>query len=64
MILHTIVDYNDIFNSTTENFSAICYKPVNGGVVELRKNPDGTSKISRLYSTNPHLFLDKKYCQF
>ena len=61
MIIHSIISQNDIF--FTDSISQPSYKNINGGFVEFSYT-DGIKRISRLHSTNPHLYLDKHYAPY
>ena len=56
MILHSIISPDDIFFNTDVQPAQTAYKRIDGGIVEL----DGT-RVRRLISTDPRLYLDKRY---
>lgn len=57
MILHSIVPPEQIFAGTDLHYE---YKPLHGGYVQgVEQN--GHFTISRLISTNPHMYLDPRY---
>lgn len=56
MILHSIIAMDDIFCKSSVN--APMYQEINGGLIEL-DYPENIPQEKRLYSTNPHLYLDK-----
>lgn len=58
MILHSIIAMDDIFCKNSVN--APMYREVNGGVLEVEDNDYGI-QVKRLHSTNPSLYLDKRY---
>ena len=58
MILHSIIAMDDIFCKNSVN--APMYKEIDGGILEIDGN-EGGYQIKRLHSTNPSLYLDKKY---
>ena len=66
MILHTVIDYYDIIGSVSHSGlnNSCCYKNISGGILEYRRCRSGGYKVSRLHSTNPSLYLDKKYYPF
>ena len=59
MLLHSIVSLSDIFCNTDMAVPEITYRQINGGILEL----DGT-RVRRLISTDPRLYLDPRYCPF
>ncbi len=59
MLLHSIVSLSDIFCNTDMTAPEITYRQINGGILEL----DGT-RVRRLISTDPRLYLDPRYCPF
>ncbi len=61
MILHSIISMDDIFCRNSVN--APTYKEVDGGMLELECSGE-ESYIKRLYSTNPQLYLDKRYTPY
>ena len=56
MLIHSIVSPSDIFCNMDRTAPEISYKQIKGGILEL----DGT-KVRRLISTDPRLYLDKRY---
>ena len=58
MLIHSIISENDIF------FNDCCLQPtymnVSGGILEIGEK-NGVREIVRLHSTNPHMYLDKRY---
>lgn len=61
VILHSIIAMDDIFCKNSVN--APMYKEINGGILELDNFGDG-AQIKRLHSTNPYLYLDKRYTPY
>ena len=65
MVIHSIVSLSDIFYNSGE--SEYCYtaetRPIQGGWLEISEQ-DGEKRIRRLISTNPALYLDKRYLPF
>ena len=59
MLIHSIVSLSDIFCNTGEKAPAVSYRQIKGGLVER----DGT-KVRRLISTDPRLYLDPRYAPF
>lgn len=62
MILHTIIGEYDILQAQ----NAVCapkMQAIDGGFLEYSDTPQGR-QVSRLFSTNPHLYLDAKYQPF
>lgn len=57
MILHSIIAMDDIFCKNSVN--APMYHEIDGGFLELEGD-----EVKRLYSTNPHLYLDKRYTPY
>ncbi len=58
MLIHSIVSENDIF--FTNSISQPVFRNIKGGLIEI-DNSIGTGKIRRLHSTNPYLYLEKRY---
>ncbi len=58
MLIHSIVSENDIF--FTDGISSPVFRNINGGLIEV-DNSVGAGQIRRLHSTNPHLYLEKRY---
>ena len=56
MILHSIVSLSDIFCNTDVQAPAPEYRQINGGLIEVENG-----KVRRLISTDPRLYLDKRY---
>ncbi len=61
MILHSIIAMDDIFCKNSVN--APMYQEIDGGMLELDYS-EGIPQIKRLHSTNPHLYLDKRYAPY
>ncbi len=61
MLIHSIISENDIF--FTNSVSAPVYENINGGMLEI-ENSGGKRQVKRLYSTNPFLYLDKRYSPY
>ena len=59
MILHSIVSPSDIFCNTGSPLPHPEYRAVDGGIVELE-----AGRIRRLISTDPAMYLDKRYMPF
>ena len=57
MILHSIISPCDIFCNRDEPPGKPVYRRVSGGVIEL----DGDSRVKRLISTDPKMYLDRRY---
>jgi len=62
MILHTIVSEYDIFSST-EDIIPTQFENVSGGMLEYSLI-NGKKQITRLYSTNPYMYLRKEYSPY
>lgn len=61
MVLYSIIDIADVLY---ENYSEKAnVRKVDGGFVELQGNvaASGKEKVKRLWSTNPALYLDRRY---
>ena len=58
MLLHSIVPFEMIFSESNNNSTEI--KKVKGGYVELT-NVNGENQVSRVISTDPKMYLSKKY---
>lgn len=58
MLIHSIVSENDIF--CINDICMPVYENINGGFLEI-ENKNGTRGIKRLYSTDPYMYLDKRY---
>ena len=66
MLLYSIVDIADVMgeiphNSRNDNANI---RKIKGGFIELDNSVKGISRVKRLYSTNPALYLDKRYYPF
>ena len=61
MIIHSIVSQNDIF--CTNSIVQPSYENIKGGFVEIN-DTNGIKQINRLYSTNPYMYLDKRYTPY
>lgn len=61
MLIHSIVSENDIF--FTNSIISPVYENVNGGFLEIDSR-NGVREVRRLYSTNPYLYLDKRYSPY
>ena len=65
MVIHSIVSLSDIFYNSGESeygYTAET-RPIQGGWLEISEQ-DGEKRIRRLISTNPALYLDKRYLPF
>lgn len=60
-MIYSIVSENDIF--LTNEVSQPVFEKINGGMIEINTT-NGIKQIKRLYSTNPHLYLDKRYLPY
>lgn len=62
MVLHTIIDINDImgYSVTDTKPNNHCYKNINGAVIEGTKTKNGIL-VNRIISTNPKDYLNKNY---
>ena len=62
MVLYSIIDIADVLykNNYSEKTNV---RKVDGGFVELQGNvaASGKEKVKRFWSTNPALYLDKRY---
>ena len=62
MVLYSIIDIADVLykNNYSEKTNI---RKVDGGFVELQGSTaaSGKEKVKRLYSTNPALYLDRRY---
>lgn len=58
MLIHSIVSESDIFY--TDSIIQPVFRNINGGLIEIDSSA-GTGRIKRLYSTNPYLYLEKRY---
>ncbi len=61
MLIHSIVSENDIF--FTNRVNPPVYENVTGGFLEIN-NKNGVREVARLHSTNPYLYLDKRYSPY
>lgn len=61
MVIHSIVSLSDIFynDGEKEGYTAEIV-PIQGGYLEISEQ-NGEKSIRRLISTNPALYLDKRY---
>ncbi len=62
MILHTIIDINDIF-ANEQNTLSTQYDNILGGQVEFREY-NGQKQVVRLHSTDPYLYLKNEYMPY
>ena len=67
MVLYSIVDIGDVLSETSH--STDCYKSeikkIKHGFIELDNSTScNKGRIKRLYSTDPALYLDKRYYPF
>ncbi|MEG0693091.1 MAG: YlzJ-like family protein [Oscillospiraceae bacterium] len=60
MILHTIIDMNDIFYEENTASNNICCKDVGNIHFQGERSKNGI-KIQRIISTNPSDYLNGKY---
>lgn len=62
MVIHSIVSLSDIFYYSGEKECSYTaeIKPIQGGYLEISEQ-GGEKRIRRLISTNPALYLDKRY---
>lgn len=58
MLIHSIISENDIF--FTNSVSQPVFRNIDGGLLEI-DDADDVRRIKRLFSTNPYLYLDKRY---
>lgn len=64
MVLYSIIDIADVFSENHKEAQCVL-KQIDGGFVELYSGTlSGENKVRRLYSTNPALYLDKRYYPF
>lgn len=61
MLIHSIVSESDIF--FTDSIYPPVYENVTGGFLEI-DNKNGMREVKRLHSTNPFLYLDKRYSPY
>lgn len=57
-MIHSIISMDDIF--FTENAANTEYCRISGGLLEVN-TVGGEKRICRLYSTNPYLYLNRRY---
>ncbi len=65
MVIHSIVSLSDIFYNSGESeygYTAET-RPIQDGWLEISEQ-GGEKRIRRLISTNPALYLDKRYLPF
>lgn len=62
-MIHSIISMDDIFCNMDSCYPNTVCKPVNGGIVELT-DYCGEKRVNRLYSTDPYMYLDKRYTPF
>lgn len=62
-MIHSIVSMDDIFCNKDSGYQNSVSRSVNGGILELTEYC-GEKRISRLYSTDPYMYLDKRYTPF
>ena len=58
MLIHSIVSESDIFY--TDSVIQPVFRNINGGLIEVESSV-GAERVKRLYSTNPYLYLEKRY---
>lgn len=65
MVLYSIVDVADVLYEEQGNTKP-CIRKINGGFIELQSNgaTADSGRVKRLYSTDPALYLDKRYYPF
>lgn len=63
MVLYSIIDIADVLYEKNNYNVKTTVRKVDGGFVELQGSiaASGKEKVRRLYSTNPALYLDKRY---
>lgn len=66
MILYSIIDMSDVLTDANDqiNYKKTNIKRIDGGYVEFYNSINGASRVKRLYSTDPALYLDKRYYPF
>ncbi|MCM1335830.1 MAG: YlzJ-like family protein [Bacteroides sp.] len=60
-MIHSIISTDDIF--FTENAVKTEYRPIDGGLLELN-TVGGETRIARLHSTDPYLYLNSRYSPY
>lgn len=60
-MIHSIISMDDIF--FTESAVKTEYRPISGGLLELN-TVDGKKRIRRLHSTDPYLYLDRRFSPY
>ena len=64
MVIHSIVSPEDIFCNVASNTAPKReVHRINGGLIETSEY-NGVQLVSRLYSTNPALYPDKRYSPY
>ncbi|MBE6881130.1 MAG: hypothetical protein E7490_09885 [Ruminococcaceae bacterium] len=67
MVLYSIVDIRDVMSASTDTAGSdtTTVRKINGGFIELENSvAGGQPRVKRLYSTDPALYLDKRYYPF
>ncbi len=67
MVLYSIVDICDVMSAPIGDIGSdtATVKKINGGFIELENSvAGGQPRVKRLYSTDPALYLDKRYYPF
>lgn len=66
MVLYSIVDVADVLTEAAYQpmTEKINIRKINGGFVECQRCINGVERVKRLYSTDPALYLDKRYYPF
>ena len=66
MVLYSIVDIADVMSKTPCNVKSDKkdIRKIQGGFIELENSAEGVGRVKRLYSTDPALYLDKRYYPF
>lgn len=59
-MIYSIIPIDIILNNNNSN-NNYYEKYIDGQLVQLNKDSDGQYSVSRIISTNPHVFLQQKY---
>ena len=63
MPIHSIISLSDIFCNMDMSLPKTEYKQINGGLLEIEEF-SGKKRVRRLISTDPKLYLSKKYMPY
>jgi len=59
-MIYSIIPIDIILNNNNSN-DDYCEKYIDGQLIQLNKDSNGQYSVSRIISTDPHVFLQEKY---